>query len=157
VRRGRRVLHTSSRFLSRQALFSTQEVNGESAQALRLRRIGQLLQGPTPTRSARSSVRPGADRHLRRRHAHRRVRTAEPAPLDAHLASRSFLVGERYSIADIAVYAYSHLAPEPGIDVSDYGHFRAWLDRVTEQDDFLDDLEPYPPNASVVAGKSIYG
>ena len=33
----------------------------------------------------------------------------------------------------------------------------AWLDRVTEQDDFLDDLEPYPPNASVVAGKSIYG
>ena len=88
----------------------------------------------------------------RRRNAHEVL-----ALLDDHLASRSFLVGERYSIADIAVFAYSHLAPEAGIEVSDYGHFRAWLERVTEQDDYLDDLEPYPPNASVVAGKSIYG
>jgi len=88
----------------------------------------------------------------RRRNAHEVL-----ALLDDHLASRAFLVGERYSIADIAVFAYSHLAPEAGIDLSDYGHFRAWLERVTEQDDYLDDLEPYPPNASVVAGKSIYG
>lgn len=92
------------------------------------------------------------DAETRRRNAYEVL-----AMLDTHLASRSFLVGERYSIADVAVFAYSHLAPEAGIDIAEYGHFRAWLDRVSEQDGFVDDLEPYPPNASVLAGKSIYG
>jgi hypothetical protein len=34
---------------------------------------------------------------------------------------------------------------------------RQWLGRVEAQPGFIDDLEPYPPNASVLAGKSIYG
>jgi glutathione S-transferase len=88
----------------------------------------------------------------RRRNAHEVL-----GILDEHLASRSFLVGEGYSIADVAVFAYSHLAPAAGIDVAGYDHFLAWIDRVTKQDGFMDDLEPYPPNASVLAGKSIYG
>ena len=77
--------------------------------------------------------------------------------LDGHLASRDFLAGDRYSIADIAVYAYSHLAEESGIDTSPYPGFRSWLERVETQPGFVDDLEPYPPNASVLAGRSIYG
>ena len=77
--------------------------------------------------------------------------------LDAHLAEHPFLVGDRYSIADIAVYAYAHTAPEAGIDTSPYPRFRDWLERVAAQDGFVDDLEPYPPNASVLAGRSIYG
>jgi glutathione S-transferase len=77
--------------------------------------------------------------------------------LDRHLTGRSFLVGDRYSIADIAVFAYAHVADEAGVDTSGYPHFRAWLDRVRAQPGFVDDLEPYPPNASVLAGKSIYG
>lgn len=77
--------------------------------------------------------------------------------LDAHLASRPFLVADRYTIADIAVYAYAHVAGEAGIDTSRYRHFERWLERVREQPAFTDDLEPYPPNASVLAGRSVYG
>jgi glutathione S-transferase len=36
--------------------------------------------------------------------------------LDEHLATREFLVGDRYTIADVAVYGYSHVAHEAGID-----------------------------------------
>src|SRR5438552_3215528 len=71
--------------------------------------------------------------------------------LDRHLASRPFLAGDRYSIADIAVYAYAHLADEAGVATSEYRHFRSWLERVAAQPGFMDDLAPYPPNASVLA------
>jgi len=77
--------------------------------------------------------------------------------LDRHLAERSFLVGDRYSIADIAVFAYAHVAEEAEIDTSGYPRFLAWLDGVRALPRFVDDLEPYPPNAAVLAGKSIYG
>jgi glutathione S-transferase len=90
----------------------------------------------------------------RRRHAgaHEALRI-----LDRHLADRTFLVGDRYSIADIAVFAYSHVAEEAGVDPSGYPSFLAWLARIRAQPRFVDDLEPYPPNAAVLAGRSIYG
>ena len=77
--------------------------------------------------------------------------------LDRHLAERPFLAGDRYSIADIAVFAYAHVAGEARIDTSGFPRFRAWLERVRAQPGFMDDLEPYPANAAVLAGKSIYG
>jgi glutathione S-transferase len=77
--------------------------------------------------------------------------------LDDHLASREFLVGDRYSIADIAVHAYAHFADETGYDTPAHPRFRAWLARVEAQPGFVDDLAPYPPNASVLAGRSTYG
>jgi glutathione S-transferase len=77
--------------------------------------------------------------------------------LEEHLAGRAFLVGDRYSIADISVFAYAHTAPEAGIEIGGYPRFREWLGRVTEQEGFVNDLQPYPPNASVMAGRSIYG
>jgi glutathione S-transferase len=55
------------------------------------------------------------------------------AALDAmeeHLASRSFLVGERYTLADVALYAYTHVAHEGGFDLSRYPAIGLWLDRV---------------------------
>jgi glutathione S-transferase len=79
------------------------------------------------------------------------------AILDRHLAARPFLVGDRYSIADIAVFAYAHVAEEAGIETAGVPNFRAWLGRVRAQPGFMDDLAPYPPNAGVLAGKSIYG
>ena len=79
------------------------------------------------------------------------------AILDRHLASRSFLVGDRYTIADVAVYAYAHLAEETGFDTAGHPSFRAWLTRVEAQPGFVDDLAPYPPNASLLAGRSTYG
>jgi glutathione S-transferase len=43
------------------------------------------------------------------------------------------LVGERYTIADIALYAYTHVAGEGRFDLSGYPHIHAWLERVLEQ------------------------
>jgi glutathione S-transferase len=77
--------------------------------------------------------------------------------LDRHLAGREFLAGGRYTIADIAVYAYGHVAEEAGLDTGPYATFRAWRERVAAQPRFIDDLAPYPPNASVLAGRSLYG
>lgn len=53
--------------------------------------------------------------------------------LDAHLARRCFLVGERFSVADIGVYAYVHLAGEAEFDLAHYPSIRAWLARVARQ------------------------
>jgi glutathione S-transferase len=39
-------------------------------------------------------------------------------------------VGERYSIADVALYAYTHVADEGGFDLGRYPAVRAWLARV---------------------------
>jgi glutathione S-transferase len=53
--------------------------------------------------------------------------------MEGHLAGRSYLVGERCSIADVALYAYTHVAEEGGFDVASYPAIRAWLDRVASQ------------------------
>jgi len=55
------------------------------------------------------------------------------AVMDGHLRDRSFFVGERYTIADIALYAYTHLADEGGFDLAPYPAVRRWLDRVQAQ------------------------
>ena len=52
------------------------------------------------------------------------------AALDEHLDGRDWLVGDGYSIADISLYAYVHVAGEGGFDLSEYPAVRAWLDRV---------------------------
>ncbi len=56
------------------------------------------------------------------------------AALDKHLAGRSFLVGERYTIADIALFAYTHVAPEGGFALGPYPAVQAWLARVAAQE-----------------------
>jgi glutathione S-transferase len=53
--------------------------------------------------------------------------------LDDHLAGRAWLVGGRYTIADVAVYGYTHLAHEAGIDMGPYGNLRTWFERVERQ------------------------
>ncbi len=55
------------------------------------------------------------------------------AAMEHHLAARPFLVGERYSIADISLFAYTHVAHEGGFDLAPYPGVRAWLDRVAAQ------------------------
>ena len=77
--------------------------------------------------------------------------------LDTHLATRDFLVADRYTIADLAVFAYAHTASEAEIDTTSYASFEEWIARVRDQPAFVDDLEPYPPNASLQVGRSIYG
>jgi len=53
--------------------------------------------------------------------------------MEGHLAGREYLAGGRYSIADIALYAYTHVAHEGGFDLAAYPAIRAWLDRVAAQ------------------------
>jgi len=55
------------------------------------------------------------------------------AVMDAHLKARPFFVAERYTIADIALYAYTHVAHEGGHDLEPYASVRAWLGRVAAQ------------------------
>jgi glutathione S-transferase len=77
--------------------------------------------------------------------------------LDDHLADREFFVGASYSVADIAIYGYVHVAHEAGIDMRSFARVTAWLERVREQARYMNDLEPYPPNAREGVGRSIYG
>jgi glutathione S-transferase len=53
--------------------------------------------------------------------------------METHLATRRFFVDDRYSIADIALYAYTHVAHEGGFDLSGRPHITAWLARVASQ------------------------
>lgn len=78
------------------------------------------------------------------------------AVLEEHLAGRSFLVGERCSIADLSVFGYAHAAPDAGYELDRYPAVGAWLGRVCEQPGFIDDLVPYPENARPGASSSIY-
>src|SRR4051794_746948 len=53
--------------------------------------------------------------------------------MERHLADRQFFVAERYTIADIALYGYTHVAHEGGFDMSRYPAIGAWLQRVAAQ------------------------
>jgi glutathione S-transferase len=63
-------------------------------------------------------------------------RVAGHAALEAmerHLSDHEFFVGETFTIADIALYAYTHVAPEGGFDLKPYPAVRAWLKRIAAQ------------------------
>ncbi len=53
--------------------------------------------------------------------------------MEAHLARRDWFAAGRYTIADIALYGYTHVADEGGFDLAPYEHVNAWLARVREQ------------------------
>ena len=53
--------------------------------------------------------------------------------MEKHLADRQFFVGSRYSLADISLYAYTHVADEGGYDLGRYPAISAWLKRVAAQ------------------------
>jgi glutathione S-transferase len=65
--------------------------------------------------------------------ARRRAGYAALDAMERHLSDRAFHVGERFTIADISLYAYTHVAAEGGFDLARYPAIRAWLDRVAAQ------------------------
>jgi glutathione S-transferase len=77
------------------------------------------------------------------------------ARLDAHLLQREFLL-DSFSIADIAVFAYAHVAAEAGLALDDHPAVTAWVSRVETQPRFVNDLAPYPANAMPAVSRSIY-
>ena len=78
------------------------------------------------------------------------------AMIENAVGGRRFLVGDRFTIADIAVYAYAHTAPEAGFDLGEFPAVVDWLTRVESQPRFVNDLEPYPDNARPGRGRSTY-
>lgn len=55
------------------------------------------------------------------------------AVMDDHLSRHDWFAAACYTIADIALYAYTHVAEEGGFDLADYPHIGRWLDRVASR------------------------
>jgi glutathione S-transferase len=53
--------------------------------------------------------------------------------LEQGLQGKEFLVADRFTLADIALYAYTHVAPEGGVSLDAYPNIRAWMTRVAAQ------------------------
>jgi glutathione S-transferase len=55
------------------------------------------------------------------------------AVMEGHLKGSDFFTGSRYGVADIALYAYTHVANEGGFDLAPYSHIKNWLRRIAAQ------------------------
>lgn len=75
---------------------------------------------------------PGADIEARRE-----AGFAALDVMERHLGDHEYFVSERFTIADIALYAYTHVAPEGGFDLEPYPAVRSWLQRVAAQPGFV--------------------
>lgn len=69
--------------------------------------------------------------------AKRAAGEAALALMDEHLRARDWFVGDRLSLADIALYAYTHVAGEGGFALGDYPDIEAWLQRVAGAPGFV--------------------
>ncbi|MBA2460897.1 MAG: glutathione S-transferase family protein [Actinobacteria bacterium] len=78
------------------------------------------------------------------------------AVLERQLARTDFLLGEHYSVSDIGLYAYTHVASEAGLELPEFRAVEAWLRRVEATSGFINDLEPYPKHAGR-GGRSAHG
>jgi glutathione S-transferase len=84
----------------------------------------------------------------------RSVGEAALGVINAWLEGNEYLAGSRYSIADISLFAYVHVAHEAGLAAG--GAVREWIARVEGTRGFMNDLEPYPPNSYAGKSRSIY-
>lgn len=65
------------------------------------------------------------------------------ALLDGELATRPFIAGDAYTIADMSIFAYASRATEAGLSLGAYPHSNAWVERVRSQPRFLAQMHPY--------------
>ena len=82
--------------------------------------------------------------------------TAVTGVVEGHLQGRAFAVGERFTVADIALFGYVHVAHEAGVDTSGFTAIAEWVERVRRQPRHIEDLAPYPENSSPGASRSIH-
>ena len=66
------------------------------------------------------------------------------AVMERHLADHRYFVAERYTIADIALYGYTHVAEDGGLELKPYPHVREWLARVAGQPRYVGLLDRPP-------------
>jgi glutathione S-transferase len=57
--------------------------------------------------------------------------------MDSHLAGHDWFVGDSVSLADIALFAYTHVADEGGFGLGDYPAVERWIERVSQLPDFI--------------------
>ncbi len=62
--------------------------------------------------------------------------------MEKHLTDCSFFVGNRYTIADIGLFAYTHVADEGGFELTPFPAIQAWLERVKAQPRYISILQP---------------
>lgn len=67
--------------------------------------------------------------------------------LERHLSKHPFLANDSYSIADIAVFAYSYLAADAHFDLESRPAFGRWIERVKSQAGTLPEIYPYTPDS----------
>jgi len=72
------------------------------------------------------------------------------AVMEKHLEAHRFFAADRYTIADIALYAYTHIAHLCDFDLAHFPAVRAWLDRVSEQPGFVA-MDWHPEKATAAA------
>jgi glutathione S-transferase len=84
----------------------------------------------------------------------RSVGEAALGVMNAWLEGNEYLAGNRYSIADISLFAYVHVAHEGGLAAG--AAVSEWITRVEGTQGFMNDLEPYPPNSYAGKSRSIY-
>lgn len=77
--------------------------------------------------------------------------------LEAGLGDRQRLAGDAVSVADLSLYAYTHVAADAGIDMERFPSIRRWLASVAGTPGFMHDLEPYPENARPGRGRGMHG
>jgi glutathione S-transferase len=81
---------------------------------------------------------------------------AKLATLDRRLTGRDWVATDTPTIADVALFAYTHVAGDAGLDLAGHPAVTAWLDRVRALPGYVNDLAPYPANARPGASRSIY-
>ena len=59
------------------------------------------------------------------------------AVMEQQLLSHSFITGDKYNIADIALFAYTHVADEGGFDLEEYPATLAWIERITGRPNYV--------------------
>jgi len=69
--------------------------------------------------------------------------------MDGHLASRPWFAGDAYTIADIALYAYTHVADEGGFDLTPFPAIRGWCERVRAEPGHVGITQPVGTPAGV--------
>jgi glutathione S-transferase len=57
--------------------------------------------------------------------------------MEQQLERHPFITGEKYNIADIALYAYTHVADEGGFDLADYAAIRGWMERIAQRSKYV--------------------
>ncbi|KAB8319858.1 glutathione S-transferase family protein [Tolypothrix campylonemoides VB511288] len=65
--------------------------------------------------------------------------------MEKHLSNHTYLVGERYTIADISLFAYTHVADEARFDLTQFPAIQDWIERVKAQPRYISITEELKP------------